>query len=301
MSELSHRFFAGKRLFVAGCGYVGSVVARQGLARAMQVIALTRNRDKATALRAEGVSVIQADLADAAWQAELSGEIDYVLNCVSSGGGGTAAYQHSYYAGMASLLRWVSTTKIGSCVYTSSTSVYPQGDGERVDETAPITAMADERARVLIATENLLKDHAGSIERTFILRLAGIYGPGRHHLLDAVRAGAVLTGSGAQRLNLIHRDDAVAAVWAAFGAPASVPGGIYNVADDWPVAKADLVNWLAARLGQAPARFDASLPSRRGRSVPDRVIENAKIKRELGWRPRYADYRAGYEEILAAL
>ncbi|MFZ9683574.1 MAG: epimerase, partial [Cephaloticoccus sp.] len=100
---------------------------------------------------------------------------------------------------------------------------------------------------------------------------------------------------------LIHRDDAAGAIWAALAAPAEMPGGTYNVADDGPVAKQDMAAWLAAQLGLSAPEFDPALPSRRRRAVPDRVIVNARLKRELGWRPRFGDYRAGYADILGAL
>jgi len=300
MSETSHRFFAGKHLFVAGCGYVGSEVARRGINQGLRVTTLTRNPAKAAALQAEGIETIVADLADESWHAQLPTEVDFVLNSVSSGGGDVENYRRSYYEGMVSILKWAAKAKVGTFVYTSSTSVYPQGDGATVDETAPLGEPADERTQWLISTENLLRE-SDTMERAFILRLAGIYGPGRHHVLDQVRAGEALAGSGDYRLNLIHRDDAATAVWVAFGAPSEVRGTVYNVADDCPVPKAELAAWLAAQLGQPSPQFDPTLPSRRRRIVPDRVILNAKIKQELGWRPRYPDFRAGYAGIMSGL
>ncbi|MEZ5413514.1 MAG: NAD-dependent epimerase/dehydratase family protein [Opitutaceae bacterium] len=300
MSDPSHRFFAGKHLFVAGCGYVGGAVARRARQAGLTVTALTRNPDKAAALRSEGIQTIIADLADEAWHPQVPATVDLVLNSVSSGGGGAAGYRHSYYEGMRSLLHWAAQAKVATCVYTSSTSVYPQGDGVTVDENAPLGDPTDENTEWLVGTENLLRE-SNAVGRSFILRLAGIYGPGRHHVLDQIRAGGALAGSGTHRLNLIHRDDAAEAVRAAFGAPADITSAVYNVADDGPVEKAMLAIWLAAQLGRPAPQFDPKLPSRRRRVVPDRVILNAKIKRELGWQPRHPDYRAGYAEILATL
>lgn len=300
MSESSHRFFAGKRLFVAGCGYVGREVARRGIKLGLSVTALTHNPAKAADLQAEGIYTIVADLADESWHDQLPGEVDFVLNSVSSGGGGAAGYRRSYFEGMTSILKWAAQARVGTCVYTSSTSVYPQGDGITVDEAASLGEPTDERTQWLIKTENILREST-AVGRSFILRLAGIYGPGRHHVLDQIRTGGPLPGSGEHRLNLIHRDDAAAAVWAAFGAEPELASAVYNVADDCPVPKAELATWLASQLGQDTPQFDPTLPSRRRRVVPDRVILNAKLKQELGWQPRYPDYRAGYAEILATL
>ena len=88
---------------------------------------------------------------------------------------------------------------MGTLVYTSSTSVYSQGGGVQVDETVPATG-ASERAQLLLDAEARLKSNAGACARWFVLRLAGIYGPGRHHLLEQVRAGEV-SGTAEHHLN----------------------------------------------------------------------------------------------------
>ncbi|MEY2877746.1 MAG: hypothetical protein RLZZ15_126 [Verrucomicrobiota bacterium] len=296
--------FAGQRLVIFGCGYVGAEMARQAVARGLRVTALTRNATKAEALRALGVEVVVADLAGAEWHARIAGGAEYVLDCVSSGGGGLEGYRASYFSGMASILAWGATAgAAGTLVYTGSTSVYPQGDGAIVDETAP-TDRTNERARVLVDTEEILAARAGVAEpqsaarRWFVLRLAGIYGPGRFPLIEQVRAGEI-AGRGEHRLNLIHRDDIVAAVWAAFGAPDKIANEIYNVADDGAAPKGEVAAWLAARLGVAAPRFTGEPLAGRRRVTPDRVIANGKITAALGWRPRYPTFRTGAENLLS--
>ncbi|KXU36554.1 hypothetical protein AXK11_04180 [Cephaloticoccus primus] len=318
-------FFTGKQLLIFGCGYLGTLIARQALARRMRVIALTRNPQKAAVLRAEGIEAIVADLATPDWHELVPREMDYVLNCVSSGAAGTGAnssgphrssnggplaepnadplarLRRSYLAGMQSLVEWTAQSpRIGTCVYTSSTGVYPQGDGARVDEDSPLATPAhDSRSGILSATESALRKNCVA-QRWFILRLAGLYGPGRTHLLDQVRDGAAaLPGSGEPHLNLTHVEDAAAAVWAAFAAPAAFANRAYNVADDFPAPKAEVVAWLAAQLGQPAPRFDPARATLRRRVVPDRVILNHRLKRELGWQPRYPSYREGYASLLS--
>jgi nucleoside-diphosphate-sugar epimerase len=301
--------FAGRRLVVFGAGYIGAEVARQAVARGLRVTALTRNADKARALAAAGVEVVLADLATPEWHEKIEGGADFVLNSVSSGGGGVEGYTRSYVLGMRSVLAWVAREggAVGTVVYTSSTSVYPQGGGVRVDETAS-TEGAKESALILLEAEKLLLAAAGLDTeispiseykpRAFILRLAGIYGPGRHHLLDQLRGGATeLAGRGDHRLNLAHRDDIVAAVWASFAAPTEVAGGVFNVADDGAATKAEVVAWLAARLGVPVPRFTGEAAAGRRAVVPDRLIANEKIKRVLGWRQAFPTFREGYAEI----
>jgi nucleoside-diphosphate-sugar epimerase len=292
----------GKRLVIFGCGYVGTAVAREACRAGLRVEALTRNPGRAAELAALGAHPVVADLATDTWHERLAPGADLVLNCVSSGGGGLDGYRRSYVEGMRSLLAWAHRDPVGTLVYTSSTSVYPQDGGAVVEEEAP-TEGAGETGRILLEAEDSLRRGSGACGRWFILRLAGIYGPERHHLLDQVRAGAAeISGSGAQHLNLAHRDDICAAVLAAFTAPASLSGGIFNVADDASAPKAEVVRWLAEQLGRPAPRFTGGAGSaRRGfASPPDRLISNARLRAKLGWRPRYPSFREGHAAILSA-
>jgi len=289
-----------KRLVIFGCGYLGTTVAQQARAMGLQVEALTRNSDRAAALAGLGVSAVVADLATDSWHERIAPGAEFVLNCVSSGGGGSDAYRRSYVSGMRSILDWAEGGAAGTLIYTSSTSVYPQSGGAIVDESGS-TEGAGENGRTLREAEVLLEQGERARGRWFVLRLAGIYGPARHHLLDQIRDGAAeLPGSGAQRLNLAHREDIVAAIWAAFLAPVTVRNRVFNVADNAPATKAEVVEWLAARLGRPPPRFSGGPASaRRGfADPPDRLIDNARLKLELGWRPMYPSFREGYLELI---
>ncbi len=299
MSTAADGNFSGKRLVVFGCGYVGAQVARQAAARGMSVTALTRNDTKAAVLRAEGIETVVADLAEHDWHGRIAGGADFVLNCVSAGGGGLDGYVRSYLHGMASVLAWGCTKgQAGTLIYTGSTAGYPQGDGAVVDETAALDRDGS-RAKVLVDTEEARATLAGGSRtqsaawRWFVLRLAGIYGPGRSHLLEQVRTGEV-AGRGEHRLNLAHRDDIAGAIWAALAAPAPVGNEVFNVADDAPAPKREVVAWLAQQLGVPEPRFTGEPAAGRRAITPDRTIANAKIKRVLGWRPQYPSYREGF-------
>lgn len=298
MTADAHGNLSGKRLVVFGCGYVGGELARQARRRGLVVAALTRNPAKASALRADGIEAVEADLADEAWHAQLPGGADFVVNCVSSGGMGVAGYRHSYVDGMRSILAWAQRQPAGTMVYTSSTSVYPQGGGARVTEEAS-TAEAGETGRILVEAENLLREAGSARRRAFILRLAGIYGPGRHRLLDQVRAGEV-SGRAQDHLNLIHRDDICAAIWKTLTAAPAQGGGTFNVADDAAATRGEITRWLAGRLGVPPPRFSETPASGRRTTTPDRIIANDRLKRELGWQPAFPSFREGYAAMLLA-
>ncbi len=303
MSGFAHGNFAGKRLIVFGCGYVGGAVAREAIARGMEVTALTRNAATAAELHRDGAQVVVAELASDAWHGDVAGGAEYVLNAVSSGGGGLEGYRRSYLEGMKSIVAWARARSAnGTVVYTSSTSVYPQDGGVVVDEEAS-TEGAGERGAILQEAEQVLLEAGGGdgargFERCFVLRLAGIYGPGRRYLIEQVRNGEV-AGRGEHRLNLVHRDDVGAAIWAAWTAPESARG-IFNVVDDGAATKAEVVAWVARRLGVGAPRFTGVPAGGRRAVTPDRVISNAKVKRELGWTPRYPSFREGYENVFAA-
>jgi nucleoside-diphosphate-sugar epimerase len=287
---------------ILGCGYVGAAVARQARAAGLQVDALTRNPTRAAELRELGVNPVVADLATNAWHERIVPGADFVLNCVSAGGGGLDGYRRSYVDGMHSFVAWTRGGPVGTVVYSSSTSVYPQSGGVVVDETT-LTEGAGETGRILLEAEAVLRGAGGACGRWFILRLAGIYGPGRHHLLDQVRAGAAeMTGDGSHHLNLAHRDDISTAIMAVLASPPALRDEIFNVVDDTPTHKAEVVQWLAARFGQPVPRFAGGPASaRRGfLSPPDRLISNTRLKAALGWRPRYPSFREGYAAILSA-
>jgi nucleoside-diphosphate-sugar epimerase len=304
MATPAHGLFYGKNLVVFGAGYVGGELARQALARGMQVTTLTRNAEQAAALAALGARAIVADLAGDIWHGRIAGGADFVANCVGAGGGGVEGYRHSYVEGMASILMWARARgAAGTLIYTGSTSVYPQDSGVIVDETAPAGG-AGERARLLLEAEAQLRGTektegpaAGPCRRWFILRLAGIYGPGRHHLLEQVRTGE-MAGRGDYHLNLIHRDDIVAAMWAVLGAPPKVANEIFNVTDDGAALKGEITEWLAAQIGVPVPRFTGEPAAGRRAATPDRIIANTKLKTLLGWQPHYPSYKEGYAETI---
>ena len=288
----------GRHLVIFGCGYVGTAVAQWAMSVGLRVTALTRNASAAVLLRDMGVFPVVADLATDAWHSQIGAAPDFAINCVSSGGGGIEGYRHSYLRGMESIVTWAKAHRgVGTFVYTSSTSVYPQGDGVTVDETMVATAATD-RAQILIEAEAAVKARPQPWERFFVLRLAGIYGPGRHALLEQVRAGEV-SGNGDFHLNLIHRDDIVAAVAACLTAPKGTTSDVFNVADDGRATKAEIVHWLAQRVGVQPPTFTGAPVGTRRQVTPDRVIANEKLKTTLGWRPRHSTFREGYASLLS--
>lgn len=298
---------AGKpnKLLIFGCGYIGGAVAADARVRGWKVTALTRNPARARLLEGIGCNVVQADLVDDSWHSAVPCDQTHILNTVSSGGHGLDGYWHSYVEGTKNILRWASGGVRATFVYTGSTSVYPQHSGEIVDEEAEVGG-GSAAAEPLLEAEKLVR-LSDCFDRWFILRLAGIYGPNRHFLLNQLRSGATeFPGTGGHRLNLAFQEDIVSAIMACFDARAEIDNAIFNVAGDTAVSKREVVDWLAESLGFPRPVFVSDADGgvsvskhRRGRSgpVPDRIVSNQRIKNVLGWNPKFPDFRDGYRRI----
>ena len=167
-----------------------------------------------------------------------------------------------------------------------------------VDEAAGVT---DASATGKVLSEVCVAEAASFLTSWYVLRLAGIYGPGRHHLLDQLRDGdGVISGRGDYMLNLLNRDDVVAAILDTLSGLSN--SGVYNICDDAPERKESVLGYLAKELGLPVPRFDPEQISprlkRRGGIMPDRVISNSKAREILGWAPRYPSFRDGYVNLL---
>lgn len=255
---------------------------------------IRRTADLAAELMAAGIQPLVADITQASHLAQLPGPFDWVVNLVSSTRGGADEYRSVYLNGTKNLIDWLSAQPPKRFVYTSSTSVYGQTDGSLVKESSP-TDPGSETSRLLVETEKLLL--AAAHEKAFpaiILRVAGIYGPGRGHLFQQyLRNEAKIAGKGDRIINMIHLDDLVGIIITALKSGRA--GEAYNAVDDEPVAQIHFFRWLSETLGKwmppfAPAEDDAV----RKRGVTNKKVSNRKIKMELGYQFKYPTFRQGY-------
>jgi len=287
------------RVLIVGCGYVGLPLGAELARQGHEVFGLRRSSSAEAELRAAGVRPILGDITRPADLARLPGAFDWVVSTVSSSKGGAEEYRQIYLEGTRHLLDWLAPAPPRRFVYTSSTGVYGQDDGSIVDEASP-TEPAPATSRVLVETERLLLDAARARDfPAVILRLAGIYGPGRGYYFKQFLAGGAALPEGAQRmLNMIHRDDVVGAIIAALERGRT--GEIYNVADDEPVTQADFFRWLAAQLGHpAPAAAPPSHAPSGKRALSNKIVSNRKLKDALGYRFRFPTFRDGYAAEVA--
>ena len=282
---------------ILGCGYLGSALAKQCISKGWTVSALTRNSAKAKDLRAMGVDkVIEAQIEDENWHDQLDSSQDFVVNCVGAASSDAQGYISSYIEGQDSVMKWLKQGSVKTFVFTSSTSVYPQSGKRFVDETASCVGVS-EKGGLLLAAEQKCFPPVSSISRSFILRLSGLYGPGRHLLMNKVKQGEDIDGNEDRILNLIHRDDAANAVISCLQADESNLGRIYNVSDGTHATRGQIVAWLAELL-------NLSTPSFKGddeEGTPNRKVSNNRILDDLSWSPEYSNYQLGYQSIFENL
>jgi nucleoside-diphosphate-sugar epimerase/GNAT superfamily N-acetyltransferase len=174
-------------------------------------------------------------------------------------------------------------------VYLSSTGVYGGARG-LVDEDTPVEpASASARGRIEAESRYL---PLGAM----VLRVAGIYGPGRSTHTRLLAGTVRLPEGGGGRISRIHVDDLVEAVRMVLGL--GEPGALYCVADDRPAPQVETVSWLCQRLG-LPVPPSVPLESLHESLRGDRAVSNTRLK-SLGWKPRYPDYVAGFSALLEA-
>jgi dTDP-D-glucose 4,6-dehydratase len=188
-------------------------------------------------------------------------------------------------------------------VYLSTIGVYGDWGGEWVDEASE-TRTNSPRGRWRLDAEASWR--AAGAERGVsvdVLRLAGIYGPGRNALVKLREGDARRIVKPGQVFNRVHVDDiaeVVAKLIAARG-----PGGVWNVCDEEPAPPQDVIAFAAELLGLEPPPeepYERAEMSEMSRAfyADNRRVRIDSLKRELAWRPLYPTYREGLRALAAA-
>jgi nucleoside-diphosphate-sugar epimerase len=277
------------RILIAGCGYVGAATAKLFLDHAWDVTAWTlsgeiADRDLSMARRA-------VDLRQLDEVRRNSFECDAVVHCASSRGGEAREYRRLYFDGVSNLAESFPRARL---IFTSSTTVYAQRDGTWVDENSPAEP-ASEKGKILRAAEEIVLTKEG-----IVLRLAGIYGPGRSFLLQSVMNGtASISDAEARYVNQIHRDDVASAICLVAGTRTIRAPRILNVVDNAPVPRREILNWLSLQLGKPLPESRGAVERKRGDS--NKRVRNDRL-RELGWSALYPTFQEGFQHsVLSAI
>jgi nucleoside-diphosphate-sugar epimerase len=273
------------RILIAGCGYVGQATADLFHSAGWDVEGWIASGKSAAALSAKPYPISQIDISKRDQVANHPGQFDAVIHSASTRGGGVDDYQQIYLHGARNLLDRFAGIRV---MFTSSTSVYAQRDGSWVTEESEVKP-ARETGRILLEAENLVLGRGG-----IVIRLAGIYGPGRSALLSKFLAGTGIIDPENERfVNQVHRDDVASAIFRLL-TPQAHGTQVFNVVDDQPMLQSDCYRWLAQRLNRPmPPTAKSTTQQKRGDS--NKRVSNAKLH-HLDWAPKYHTFAEGMEK-----
>ena len=273
-------------LFVFGLGYSALHLARRLKAKGIQVSGTVRSEDKAATLRAEGIA---AQVWSGQGLPDIPDGAHWLVTLPPDEGGCPAARVATY-----------SEPGAASMTYLSTTGVYGDLGGGWAMEWSPVNPGSD-RAKARVLAERQWMDATDGAAR--IVRLPGIYGPGRspfQKLRDGRAHRAVKPG---QVFSRVHVDDIASGLEALVQRPHL--HGIFHLCDDQPAPPQDVTAFAATLLGIAPppeVPFDEADLSPMARSfyAECKRVSNARAKAALGWRPVYPTYREGLSAVLTA-
>jgi nucleoside-diphosphate-sugar epimerase len=279
---------AGKTRLIVGAGYLGLRVARAWQAAGDRVIVCTRSKIRAAAWRTEGLDsrvldVTRPDTLESAFPA-----VDTLLYAVGFDRHAGADRRAVYVEGLRNVLEALPEVA-DRLIYVSSTGVHGEQSGEWVNEETPPQPSREAGIVCWDAEQVLMQSRWAS--RSVRFRMAGIYGPGRIPLAESIRQGQSLPVATDAYLNLIHVEDAVAAVLAADRC--ALPS-LYLVSDGHPVLRGEFYGEVARRLGLEVRWADPDSGSGRAeRGGDNKRISNRRLLSDLLPSLRYPSYREG--------
>lgn len=283
---------------IAGCGDLGLNIAQRLVHDKVQVIGLKRHPPTsqpfshlfswlAADLKAPTSLRVLQDLADS---------IDQVVYCVTPDQRNPEQYRATYLTGLQNLSQilgneadpLLNKTVKRRWVFVSSTAVYGESLGAIVNENTP-TLPANFNGQVLLEAEQFLLTHH---PHSIVLRLSGIYGPGRNQIVQRILAGAATAPIDPPYwTNRIHIDDAARAVVHVLGL--KQPLSTYIVTDQHALPMHTLYNHIAHLLGVGPVPVGLPPAGMQSKRLScERLLES-------GFKHQWPDARIGYAQMLS--
>lgn len=302
-----------RRALILGAGWLGEALAAEWSGRGVAVTTVSRS-PRAVPVGTKERRHIACDLATIGNLRDQGSEIglpqafadhDVVVAMVAPNGGRGDDHVSTYPSCARGAVRIAKTIGARALCWISSTGVYGYQDGREVTESSPRSATGGSNLALSDAEDAILAAAAPSLA-VGVLRVAGLYGPGRDPA-PRYRNPHTLAGRGGHYLNLAWQSDVVRAIecWlsAATAVPAASPTiagrapSVLNVADGSPMTLAECAQLVAEAEGRAPV---AVPPSADGRDVPP-LRSNQRIRvdalRALGWEPEVPNLRAGLRAL----
>lgn len=267
---------------IIGCGYVGTAVAHRWRPQGLNLTVTTTSPERIPALEtlAERAVILQGnDLAGL--QAALENQQIVLL---SVGAHNRSVYAETYLTTAQKLVEALRrNSSVQQVIYTGSYAVYGDHQGDWVTEDTPIAPITD-NGKILAETEQVLLSAGSDRLKICVLRLGGIYGPGRELIQIFGRAaGTTRPGDGTDASNWVHLEDIVGVI--DFASLHQLEG-IYNLVQDIPVTTGQLFAQLFTQQALPPVNWDATQSSDRPYNAR---VSNQKI--------RTAGYQFAYPEI----
>jgi nucleoside-diphosphate-sugar epimerase len=290
MNERAH-------VLIVGCGYVGRRLAH-ALQTEYQVTATTRSAERAAALKGAGIEASILDLDRVRSSSQIPERLDQaaIFYLAPPPGSGESDLRLDRFFQIA-------TVPPQTFVYLSTTGVYGDTKGALVDESTPVRPITD-RARRRVSAEEMVRVWCTERHvRRVVLRVPGIYGPGRLPLERLRKAEPTLREEDAGVTNRIHVDDLVAACVAAVRNPEA--RGVYNVTDGTAHSSTQFLDRVAA-IAHLPAPPRVSMDEAQLTFSPERLsflnesrrISNDRMLVNLGVRLRYAQMDEGIRQAV---
>lgn len=222
-----------KRVLIVGCGYLGSALGKALVAEGIAVRGTTATDARIDEIAEFGIEPVVLDVNDVAAVGDAACDCDAIFLC--AGAGRNRSYDEVYVPAARSIAAAMKSANVRRVIYSSSTGVYAQYDGQWVDEES-VTAPTTENGKVLVEAECVLLNRSAWEDEVDIsvVRLGGIYGPGRELVNFARRAAGTSRCDGQGFVNLVHLEDICRAFVSLLH---TKHHGVLNLCDDEPVSR----------------------------------------------------------------
>lgn len=260
------------KLAIIGCGYVGSAVAQMWHQAGHDVTVTTTTPAKKQQLQAIATEVAVVTGRDLAGLQQVVSDREVVLLSVGSKERTPQGYCQAYLETAQNVVKAATSTGVKQLIYTSSYGILKENSGATIDETVEVKPQ-DEYGEILHQTEQTLLSVPKSEFISCILRLTGIYGPGRE-LIKIFRrvAGTTRPGEGDEYTNWVHLEDIVRAI---DFARSERLRGIYNLNSDEFLTIKEFLDRLFTAHNLPPVTWDSTQPSTRAANIK---LSNQKLK-----------------------
>ncbi|HXF99355.1 MAG TPA: NAD(P)-dependent oxidoreductase [Bacteroidota bacterium] len=309
------------RVFIAGAtGVLGRRVVRRLIVRGHEVTGLARSAENEVFLRSEGAYIARADIFDRRALAHFVAGHDAVLHLATSIPRVVRPRRKDWALndalrtrGTEALMHAAVENNVKVYVQESIVHLYNRYDGSEVDEQIQPAPDLPYTLRSALTMERMIAEAVRQRGLPAItLRFGGFYGADAYStlaLINGIRNRSIpIIGKGHAIWNLIHLDDAAAAVVQAVEMHEGNTGRIFNITDDHPITMRALWTTIAEMIcapmprtiPTALARIIVGADATRFMLISMKV-SNRAARNDLHWRPQYPSVREGLQQVLQSI